>query len=136
MILLLDNVPELLNLLNLLGGVKLDLENLKRHVDYIGGYTSSRKVIRWLWQIVAEFSAEGQGKFLKFVTSCGKPPVLGFEVPQPVFTIRAVSGSSREGRYTVAAWLPKEFDLAPTRTGFRRLQLASICLNCRFTRAK
>ena len=42
------------------------------------------KVIKWLWQIVGkEFSEEEQGKFLKFCTSCSKPPILGFSALHP-----------------------------------------------------
>ena len=51
----------------------------------------------------AEFSPEEQGKFLKFATSCSKPPVLGFRTMRPPPTIRAVTDSSREERYTVGS---------------------------------
>jgi hypothetical protein len=68
-------------------------------VRYIGGYTSSHKVIKWLWEVVASMNPEEQGKFLKFVTSCSKPPVLGFQQLQPPFTIRCVTDDSHPDQY-------------------------------------
>ncbi len=80
--------------------VRLNIDDLKANVEYIGGcgwlevvsfsvvfayivlrcsYFSGHRVIKWLWQIVGkEMTMEEQSKFLKFVTSCSKPPVLGF----------------------------------------------------------
>ena len=76
--------------------VGLDMDDLKRHCSYTAGYTSSHKVIKWLWSIVGAMSTEEQGKFIKFVTSCSKPPVLGFAALRPSFTIRAVTDDSDE----------------------------------------
>ena len=42
-----------------------------------------------------------QKLFLRFVTSCSKPPVLGFETLHPKFTIRAVTDTSADDHYTV-----------------------------------
>ena len=41
-------------------------------------------------QVVAEFDAEDQGRFIKFVTSVSKPPLLGFQYLRPAFTVRYV----------------------------------------------
>ena len=42
--------------------VCLDVDDLRRHVQYIGGYTSSHRVIKWLWEVVEAMSPEEQGK--------------------------------------------------------------------------
>lgn len=48
-------------------------------------------MINWFWDILQnEFSNEELGLLLKFVTSCSKPPLLGFTHLQPPFTIRCV----------------------------------------------
>jgi ubiquitin-protein ligase E3 B len=105
---------------------KLDMEDLKRHVAYIGGYASSHRVIKWLWQVVAEFSTTEQGLFLKFVTSCSKPPVLGFSALRPQFQIRAVTDSSADDRYTVGSAIVNFFRPG---TNTSRLPTSSTCFH-------
>ena len=50
----------------------------------------------WLWETLASFSAEQQGSFLKFVTSCSRPPLLGFCHLEPRFCVQrsGVGGSN------------------------------------------
>ena len=60
-------------------------------------------MIKWLWQIVDELPPEDQAKFLKFVTSCSKPPILGFAALQPPFSIRAVTDSSADDHYSLGS---------------------------------
>jgi hypothetical protein len=68
----------------------LDLDDLKAHVKYEGGYHSRHKVIKTLWQVVEGLDVEDQGRFIKFVTSVSKPPLLGFQHLKPAFTVRYV----------------------------------------------
>ncbi|KAG0184638.1 Ubiquitin-protein ligase E3B [Apophysomyces sp. BC1034] len=68
-----------------------DTSDLRRHTEYQHGYFDQHPVIRVLWQIVEEFSSDEKRAFLKFVTSCPKPPLGGFDYLQPPFTIRMVS---------------------------------------------
>jgi len=70
-----------------------DLDDLKRHVQYSGGYHSGHKVIGWLWDVVGDMSKEDKKAFLKYVTSCSKPPVGGFETLDPPLTVRCVQES-------------------------------------------
>ncbi|KAM3177719.1 hypothetical protein ACTXT7_003990 [Hymenolepis weldensis] len=71
--------------------VNFDLEDLKQHTKYSGGFYSNHRVITWLWDILKrDFSDEERGLFLKFVTSCSKPPLLGFAFLEPPFCIRCV----------------------------------------------
>lgn len=105
---------------------KLDLDDLKRHTTYLGGYSSSHRVVKWLWQVVGEMDIEEQGRFLKFVTSCSKPPVLGFQTLHPPFAIRAVTDSSQEDSYTLGSSVVNFFR---TGTNTERLPTSSTCFN-------
>nr|CAD2191708.1 unnamed protein product [Meloidogyne enterolobii] len=72
----------------------IDLDDLKKHVQYYGGFHSNHRLIRWFWSIVQnDFSCEERHLFLKFVTSCSRPPLLGFAYLEPPFSIRCVETS-------------------------------------------
>uniref|UniRef100_A0A2C9M5A1 HECT-type E3 ubiquitin transferase n=1 Tax=Biomphalaria glabrata TaxID=6526 RepID=A0A2C9M5A1_BIOGL len=72
----------------------LDMDDLRRHTQYYGGYHNNHKVINWLWDIVEnDLTTDEKGLFLKFVTSCSKPPLLGFAHMEPPFSIRCVEVS-------------------------------------------
>lgn len=45
-----------------------------------GGYTATHPVIQTFWEVVEGFTDEEMRKLLKFVTSCSRPPLLGFKV--------------------------------------------------------
>ena len=75
---------------------------------------------------MAEFEAEDQGAFLKFVTSCSKPPVLGFKTLQPPFMIRMVTDASQEDRYTLGSSVVNFFRPG---TNTDRLPTSSTCFN-------
>ncbi|KAI8366690.1 uncharacterized protein BYT42DRAFT_587536 [Radiomyces spectabilis] len=99
-----------------------DVNDLRKHVEYQNGYFDQHPVIRLLWQIVDEFSSEDKRAFLRFVTSCSKPPLGGFDYLSPPFTIRMVAteadpsntGNTRvklvkslfKGRDNKNGWLP------------------------------
>ncbi|KAG7244042.1 hypothetical protein INR49_006203 [Caranx melampygus] len=73
---------------------EIDLDDLKKHTVYYGGFHSSHRVIIWLWDILSsDFNAEERAMFLKFVTSCSRPPLLGFAYLKPPFSIRCVEVS-------------------------------------------
>lgn len=57
-----------------------DIDNdLKKHVLYFGGFHGKHKVIKWLWELLeTDFTKQERSAFLKFVTSCSCPPLLGF----------------------------------------------------------
>lgn len=71
-------------------------------------------------------NAEEQGKFLKFVTSCSKPPVLGFQQLAPAFTIRCVTDDSHPDAYSLGGALVNMFRPG---TNTERLPTASTCFN-------
>eukprot|EP00053_Salpingoeca_punica_P019702 m.201104 g.201104 ORF g.201104 m.201104 type:complete len:1033 (+) comp17703_c1_seq2:77-3175(+) len=107
--------------------VALDVRDLRNHVQYEGGLSSSHPVIRWLWDVVEkDLDAAQQSLFLKFVTSCSKPPLLGFSTLHPPFTIRAVRESESEEQYTVGSLIRTFFSRGQDTD---RLPTASTCFN-------
>lgn len=46
----------------------------------IGGYSANHPVIQIFWEVVESFTDDEKRKLLKFVTSCSRPPLLGFKV--------------------------------------------------------
>lgn len=60
--------------------VPVDIEDLKKHTNYVGGYTQEDPAIDLFWTVVKDFTDEQKTKLLKFVTSCSRPPLLGFKV--------------------------------------------------------
>lgn len=46
----------------------------------LGGYSATHPVIQIFWEVVEGFTDEEKRKLLKFVTSCSRPPLLGFKV--------------------------------------------------------
>ncbi|BFZ18278.1 hypothetical protein BsWGS_21317 [Bradybaena similaris] len=108
----------------------LDMEDLRRHTQYYGGYHNNHKVINWLWDIVShDLNTEEKGLFLKFVTSCSKPPLLGFAHMEPPFSIRCVEVSDdQDTGDTVGSYLKGFFNIKKKDAG-GRLPTSSTCFN-------
>ena len=68
----------------------ISIVELRNYSRYAGGYSSIDHRIGWFWNIVGEFSDADKALLLKFVTSCERPPSLGFDSLQPPFTIQRV----------------------------------------------
>ena len=67
-------------------GVKgIDVRGMMSVMRYSGGLHPSQPIVHWLWHVVDEMTPEQQRKFLKFMTSCSRQPLLGFAsmVPAP-----------------------------------------------------
>jgi len=117
----------------------LDMEDLKRHAQYAGGYHGSHKVVQWLWQTVKEMAPEDQKLFLRYVTSCSKPPLSGFKSLNPAFTVRSVdsdpatsaASSAGIGPPTVVGTLSAFFGIGASSAAndTDRLPSASTCFN-------
>ncbi|KAI8331155.1 HECT-domain-containing protein [Chlamydoabsidia padenii] len=73
----------------MLGGasIPIDLEDLRQHSVY-ADYRDTDPTIVYFWQVLTNFTNEERMKFVKFVTSCSRPPVLGFKELQPRLCIR------------------------------------------------
>ncbi len=86
----------------LLGGAytAIDVKDLKLYTTY-GGYNSEHPTILSFWKVLESFSEPEKQNFLKFVTSCPRPPLLGFKELKPSFCIR--SGGSDSERLPTAS---------------------------------
>ncbi len=54
------------------GTPEIDLEDMKKYTTYEGGYSLSTNIIKWLWEVLAEFNREELGAFLYFVSGINK----------------------------------------------------------------
>ncbi|XP_017762268.1 PREDICTED: ubiquitin-protein ligase E3C [Eufriesea mexicana] len=81
----------------LISGAKIpvDVNDLKLHTIYTGGYTTDHPTITSFWKIVNEFNDQQKGQLLKFVTSCSRPPLLGFKELDPPFCIQHAGSVDR-----------------------------------------
>jgi hypothetical protein len=63
----------------------IDVHGMMAAMRYSGGFHPSQDIVHWLWEVVDEMTPEQQRKFLKFMTSCSRQPLLGFSsmVPAP-----------------------------------------------------
>ena len=91
------------------GTSRLDLDDLRRHVVYTGGYNMDHPVIGYLWEALHAMTNSQLSDFLRFVTSCPRPPILGFGSLEPPLTIQMAG---------------KEGDLSA-----ERLPTAATCVN-------
>uniref|UniRef100_A0A8C2X2V2 Ubiquitin-protein ligase E3B n=1 Tax=Cyclopterus lumpus TaxID=8103 RepID=A0A8C2X2V2_CYCLU len=109
---------------------EMDLDDLKKHTVYYGGFHSSHRVIIWLWDIMSsDFTAEERAMFLKFVTSCSRPPLLGFAYLKPPFSIRCVEVSDdQDTGDTLGSVLRGFFTIRKKEPG-GRLPTSSTCFN-------
>jgi len=75
----------------LVGGVDgdIDIDDLRRNSVSHG---LSEATERAFWEVVRGFDPSEKRALVKFVTSCPRPPMLGFKELQPLFSIRG-SGS-------------------------------------------
>uniref|UniRef100_A0A8C4QGR2 HECT-type E3 ubiquitin transferase n=1 Tax=Eptatretus burgeri TaxID=7764 RepID=A0A8C4QGR2_EPTBU len=81
--------------------IPIDLEDLKNCTNYSGGYTAEHPVICVFWRVVERFTDEQKRKLLRFVTSCSRPPLLGFKELYPAFCIH--NGGSDSERLPTAS---------------------------------
>lgn len=83
----------------LLGGVSrhIDTVDLRSNCVYSGEYHEDHPTIKNFWSVFEnELSDEEQRNLVKFVTSCSRPPLLGFKELSPKFTI--TSAGDNENR--------------------------------------
>lgn len=67
----------------------LDIEDLKKNVD-LKGYSLNESYMKDFWKILEELNEADRNSFVKFVTACERPPLLGFAKLVPKFTIQMV----------------------------------------------
>ncbi|CAG5130999.1 unnamed protein product [Candidula unifasciata] len=69
--------------------VPIDLLDLRQNTKYSGEYSDTHPVIETFWTVVNEFTDQQKRQLLKFVTSCSRPPLLGFKDLFPAFCIHS-----------------------------------------------
>ncbi|CCO26337.1 ubiquitin-protein ligase E3 C [Rhizoctonia solani AG-1 IB] len=74
----------------LIGGTPdaIDIEDLRANCAYGGLYDESHEVIETFWKVVNTMNQDERRALLRFVTSCSRPPLLGFKELNPRFAIR------------------------------------------------
>jgi hypothetical protein len=113
---------------------KVDMNDLKHHMTYSGGYHQSQPYIHWFWEVLEDFNDEQRGNFLKFITSCSRQPLLGFCQLNPPICIQAVRIQSDADRLPSASTCMNLLKL-PTyscKEVLREKLLYSISANCGF----
>ncbi|XP_077549553.1 ubiquitin-protein ligase E3C [Haemaphysalis longicornis] len=79
----------------------VDVDDLREHTHYEGGYSPEHPVILAFWKVLAGFDERQRRLLLKFVTSCSRPPLLGFKDLVPQFCIH--SAGPEPGRLPTAS---------------------------------
>ncbi|KAJ7067265.1 HECT-domain-containing protein [Mycena amicta] len=74
----------------LIGGTDspVDIDDLVGNTQYGGVYDANHPTIVAFWRVVMSFDQEQRRALLRFVTSCSRPPLLGFKELIPNFAIR------------------------------------------------
>uniref|UniRef100_A0ACD5W8W1 Uncharacterized protein n=1 Tax=Avena sativa TaxID=4498 RepID=A0ACD5W8W1_AVESA len=72
------------------GSQDFDVDDLRNHTKYTGGYTESSRTVKLFWEVIRGFKPTERCLLLKFVTSCSRAPLLGFKYLQPSFIIHKV----------------------------------------------
>ncbi|CAG9464760.1 unnamed protein product [Pedinophyceae sp. YPF-701] len=88
----------------------IDLADMRAHVEYHSGYANGHPVIERFWRVVAAMTPQDQAALLRFVTSCSRPPLLGFSQLEPKIGI-AMAGGVRD------------------KASHKRLPTAATCMN-------
>lgn len=60
--------------------IPIDWEDLKKYCKYGGEYSPEHPSIVCFWRVLEDFDDMERRQLLKFVTSCSRPPLLGFKV--------------------------------------------------------
>jgi hypothetical protein len=81
--------PKEINML--LGGGKdghIDIQDLKKHCRFTGGYTDTSRPVKLFWKVVASMDQETIRQLLKFATATTAAPLGGFKYMNPPFTVQ------------------------------------------------
>jgi len=83
---------------SLVGGAEepIDIDDLRRNTVYAQTMDESSATVRHFWRVVNSFDDKHRKQLLRFVTSCERPPLLGFSELYPRFSL--TSGGDDEER--------------------------------------
>jgi len=68
----------------------IDVSSLKGAMQYAAGYHPSQPIVLWFWEVIEEMTPDQQRKFLRFMTSCSRQPLLGFQSLAPAPCIQQI----------------------------------------------
>lgn len=60
--------------------IPVDIDDLRMHAKYGGDFEPNHPTIKFFWEVLLNFDDLQRRQLLKFVTSCSRPPLLGFKV--------------------------------------------------------
>jgi len=70
-------------------------KDLRENTHYSGGFHNMHRCVKWFWEILNnDLTVEDNQKFLMFVTSCTRSPLLGFKSLNPKFSIMCTGGDT------------------------------------------
>lgn len=96
----------------------IDIADLKANTVY-GGWDGeeANSTIQMFWRVVNSFDKDQRSALVRFVTSCARPPLLGFSELNPRFAIRnAGSDQTRLPTASTCVCLLKLPEYADERT--------------------
>lgn len=73
----------------------IDLDDFRRHVVYGGEFHEQHTTIQAFWRVVAGLPQEQLRNLLRFITSCPRPPLLGFRYFNPLICIHSAGHEAR-----------------------------------------
>ncbi|KAG8995219.1 hypothetical protein FRB94_009328 [Tulasnella sp. JGI-2019a] len=87
----------------LVGGTEdpINVDDLRSNTIYGGVYDESHPTISAFWRVFRSLDQAQRCSLLRFVTSCSRPPLLGFKELNPKFSIR--DASSDQARLPTAS---------------------------------
>uniref|UniRef100_A0A182P9B5 Ubiquitin-protein ligase E3C n=1 Tax=Anopheles epiroticus TaxID=199890 RepID=A0A182P9B5_9DIPT len=75
--------------------IPVDVNDLRQHTRYGGDFSLEHHTIQLFWKVVEQFDDIQRRLLLKFVTSCSRPPLLGFKDLDPPFIIQNAGDTDR-----------------------------------------
>ncbi|XP_058057066.1 ubiquitin-protein ligase E3C isoform X2 [Anopheles bellator] len=75
--------------------IPVDVHDLRQHTRYGGDFSLEHPAIQLFWKVVEQFDDIQRRLLLKFVTSCSRPPLLGFKDLDPPFCIQNAGDTDR-----------------------------------------
>lgn len=100
-----------------------DVPSLKRAMQYAAGYHPSQPIMQWFWEVLEEFTPEQQRKFLRFMTSCSRQPLLGFGSMDPPVCVQQIRLPDQLFLEEDVATLAKKLPLPTSSTCMNLLKL-------------
>jgi len=95
-----------------------DVDDLREHCQYAGGYHEGHPTVEAFWEVLRSFSPADKAALLKFVTSCSRPPLLGFRYLEPQMGVQMSGhvGDAEASRLPSAATCMNLLKLPPYKS--------------------